>query len=676
MSLHTSRQLGTGKGDPFWEFSRRMFRYKKLMLAAMICAVISGGSLTGGLVGATPVISAVFGTKRTVLPPLKTQASEWNKNPDHAGKEIPDDVIAQLPERSDESGTRAQALATMAAAWNASPEHAGSQIPTWLVSRLPTTLWSSIFLIVMGLGVLTVVGSTANFLHAYLSLTLVNKTITSIRREAFHRVLRLPLGLVVKSSTGDSQGGATDVISRIVNDTNSLSQGMTALVSKAVSQAVKGIGALVAAFLIDWQMSLGTMIAGPIVFLVINRLGKRIRRYSKKALVSQSELQLAATESLQGLRVVKVHSAERFEAGRFHRINKKVMAELNKVRTARALSSPVVEALSIFVLGTLILVAAKAVFDGHLTSETLIAVLISLGAAGASFKPISGLVNDIQASSGGAERLRELLASTPEPGHDSRLPKLPRHSREIEFRNVNFGYRGSERASLIDINLAIRHGEKVAIVGPNGCGKTTLLSLVPRLFEPDASSKTSGVWIDGNNIRDFNVRSLRRQIGVVTQETVLFKRSVRGNITYGAATGASEELIIEAATRARAHDFICKLPHGYDTEVAEQGSSLSGGQRQRIAIARAILRDPAILILDEATSMIDADSEAQINAAINEFAQGRTTLIVAHRLSTMISADRIVVMDQGRIVDVGRHEELQNRCEVYQLLTRHQRGIN
>ena len=365
MSPVNQRQVGAGRNDPFWEFSRRMFRYKKLLIAAAIFAIVSGGSLTGGLVGATPVIKAVLSGKKE----------------------------------------SSQSLAALAVEYNAKPERS-ARIPQWVVAKLPTTAWSSITFIVVGLGILTIIGSTANFLHAYLSLTLVNKTTTSIRREAFHRVLRLPLGLVVRSSTGDAQGGATDVISRIVNDTNSLSQGMTALVSKAVSQAVKGVGALVAAMVIHWQMTLGTLIVAPILFLVINRLGKRIRRYSKKALVSQSEMQLAATESLQGLRVVKVHSAERFEAGRFHRINKKVMQELNKVRTARALSSPVVETLTIFVLGTLILVAAKAIFDGHLTGETLIAVLIALGAAGASFKPLSGLVNDIQASSGGAERLR------------------------------------------------------------------------------------------------------------------------------------------------------------------------------------------------------------------------------------------------------------------------------
>jgi ABC-type multidrug transport system fused ATPase/permease subunit len=276
------------------------------------------------------------------------------------------------------------------------------------------------------------------------------------------------------------------------------------------------------------------------------------------------------------------------------------------------------------------------------------------------------------------------MESPPEPGHDARLPKLPEHANSIEFREVTLTYPRAARASLNQVNLTIRHGERVAVVGPNGCGKTTLLALIPRLFDPDVDASSVGggdgggggsprgsVLIDGVDIRTVNLRSLRRQVGVVTQETVLFKRSVRGNITYG-TSGVSEEQMIDAAKRARAHDFIMRLPQGYDTEVAEQGSSLSGGQRQRIAIARAILRDPAILILDEATSMIDAESEAQINMAINEFSRGRTTLIVAHRLSTVLSADRIVVMDQGRIVDSGNHADLLGRCEVYRQLARHQ----
>jgi ABC-type multidrug transport system fused ATPase/permease subunit len=305
--------------------------------------------------------------------------------------------------------------------------------------------------------------------------------------------------------------------------------------------------------------------------------------------------------------------------------------------------------------------------------------------AGASLKPLTGLINDIQGSKAAAGRIKELMDAMPEPGHDSSLPRLKRHQDALEFRDVTFTYPGGARPALDHISLTVRHGQRVAIVGPNGSGKTTLLALVPRLFEPDAGMGNGtvngraprpahahgAVLIDGQDIREVSVRSLRRQIGVVTQETVLFRGTIRSNISYG-AEDVSPEAIEAAARLARADDFIRTLPQGYETKVGEQGLTLSGGQRQRIAIARAILRQPSILILDEATSMIDADSEAKIGEALAEFSQGRTSLIVAHRLSTVINADRIIVMDQGRIVDEGTHAELLERCPIYRLIAQNQ----
>jgi ATP-binding cassette, subfamily B, bacterial MsbA len=333
-------------------------------------------------------------------------------------------------------------------------------------------------------------------------------------------------------------------------------------------------------------------------------------------------------------------------------------------------------------------------------------VLGSLGIAGASLKPLTGILNDIQQSAGAAARLREVLALESEPGHGNRLPVLARHQKSIEFENVSLTYPGGGAPALTSISLKIAHGQTVAFVGPNGSGKTTLLALVPRLFDPDDAPATAApelqlpaltsdatgpicaggrVLIDGHDIREYSVRSLRRQIAVVTQETVLFKGTIRSNIAYGAGN-VDDARITDAARRARAEEFIKEKPGGYDSLIGENGSGLSGGQRQRLAIARAILRDPAILILDEATSMIDADSESKIAEAIADFVSGRknaeggrassrTCLIVAHRLSTVVNADRIVVMDAGRIVDQGTHRELLGRCPVYRLIARTQLGL-
>jgi ABC-type multidrug transport system fused ATPase/permease subunit len=612
--------------DSFWIFARRMLRYRWTVAGAIVMAFVSAGGLGAGLLGLKPVLDNILGARKD----LPTFARELNELP----------VV-------------------------------GGRIPESVIEALPGGAFTAIVWIMVALGVLTILGGLANFLHAYLSLTVVNRTIANIRREVFHRVLRLPLKEVVAS-------GPSDIISRIVNDSNTLATGFNAVLSRALAQITKGLAGVVIAFIYDWRLAFAALLVAPLLMVTIRKLGKRIRRASRKALDSQAGLYGAAAEALQGLRVVKVHTTERYEAGRFHRINKEVMRQMNRARTARAVASPLVEVMTVLALGILVLIAARGVMTQQLDPTALIATLLALGITGASLKPLTGVLNDIQAAAAASDRLQELLRRAPEAGHDQRLPRLPRHSRSITFRNVSFTYPGAARPALREIDLEIAHGERVAIVGPNGSGKTTLLALVPRLFDadpaPDAGSvngESPAILIDGRDIRTVSIRSLRKQIGMVTQETVLFRASIRANIAYG-AENASEGAIVSAARKARAHEFIAALPQGYDTVVGEQGATLSGGQRQRIAIARAILREPSILILDEATSMIDADSEAKIAEAISEFSTGRTCLIVAHRLSTVMNADRIAVMDEGRIIDQGSHDELLERCTTYRLIAENQ----
>lgn len=600
--------------DPFWTYARRMLRYRHLVVLALVMALVSAGGLGAGLVAIKPVLEAILGEGRT------------------------------LPELARDLDAGA----------------AGGIIPDGLIDTLPEGRFTAIVVIVSLLAVLTAVGGAANFLHQYLALTVVYRTVTNVRREAFHRVVRLPLKDVVTA-------GPSNSIARIVMDTSALGAGLNALLSKGVAQVSKGVFAFIAALIIDWRLTLVATAIAPVLYTVIRRVGKKIRRASRGALEFQADLYHAASEALQGLRVVKVHTTERYEAGRFHRLNKQAMRQLMHVRTARAVAGPLVEMLTIFVLGGLCLIATKAILDGHLEPEAFIATLVALGAAGASLKPLTGIIADIQSSAGAAERIDEMLAQPPETGHGHRLPRLPRHARSIAFERVTFTYPGKTEPALREVSLEVRHGETVAVVGPNGSGKTTLLALVPRLFDPEAGA----VRIDGRDVREVSVRSLRRQIGVVTQETVIFSGTIRANIAYG-AEGATDERVRAAAVKARADEFIRALPGGYDAAVGEQGMTLSGGQRQRLAIARAILRDPAILILDEATSMVDADSEAKIAEAIGEFARGRTCLVVAHRLSTVLAADRILVMDEGRLVDQGTHDELLARCATYQLIARNQ----
>lgn len=602
--------------DAFWHFAKQMLRWRTHLILGALFAMISAGGMGAGILAMQPVLDTILEPGHEGLPQLAREHADnglW-------GHLLTDDLIASLP-----SGP------------------------------FDAVMW-----IMITLGILTVLGAVANFMHQYLALTVVHRSVAMIRRRAFGRVIHLPLKTIVSE-------GPTDAISRIVNDTEALASGFVALLSKAAAQITKGFVALLVALITNWQLAIVALLLMPILATIIRKLGKRIRKASESALSSRAGLYRAATEALQGMRVVKVHTTERYEAGRFGRINKDVLKQQLKVRTARAIAGPLVEMVTVFTLGALTLVAVKLIIDGHLDKSEFMTVLVALAIAGASIKPITGLVNDIQQSGAAADRLKRLLGEDPEPGHDIRMPKLVRHHESLTFEHVSFLYPGASARAIADVSLKINAGETVAFVGPNGCGKTTLLSLVPRLFDPNEGR----VLIDGIDITRVRVRSLRRQIGVVTQEVVLFKGTIRDNIAYGNPS-ATHEQILEAANQARATGFIEELDQGFDTPVGEQGLTLSGGQRQRIAIARAILRDPSILILDEATSMVDAASERLIGDVLSTFCTNRTTLIVAHRLSTVLGADRIVVMNQGSVVATGTHEELMETSGLYRSLAQHQ----
>ncbi len=604
--------------DAFWTYAKEMLRMRGWLILGACLALLSAGGLGAGIAALGPTLDILL-------------------DPESGGlRQFAAEKIAQ-----DESGFFAL-------------------FSTEQLEMLPADPFESIVLIMGVLAGLTIVGALANFGHQYIAYTVVHTTIARIRRRAYGQVLKLPLKTIVAE-------GPTDAISRIVNDTEMLAAGFVAMLSKAVAHILKGIVALLVALLVNWQLALVALVVMPILATIIRKLGKRIRRASGKALSSRADLYRASTEALQGMRVVKVHTTERYEAGRFGRINKEVLRQHMKVRTARAVAGPIAELITMFALGGLTIVAAKFILDGTLDKSEFITVLAALGIAGASIKPLSGLINDIQQSGAGADRLHRLLSAEPEPGHEPRLSKLARHRHSIQFDAVRVIYPGATTPAINGVSLKISHGETVAFVGPNGCGKTTLLSLVPRLFDPDEGR----VLIDETDISRVRVRSLRKQIGVVTQEVVLFKGTIAQNIAYGNRHASREEIEL-AARNARAMEFIEQLDMGLDTPVGEQGLTMSGGQRQRLAIARAILRDPSILILDEATSMIDAHSEKLINEVLDEFCRDRTSLIVAHRLSTVLNADRIVVLSDGRVVDQGTHDELIDRCAIYRQLARHQ----
>jgi ABC-type multidrug transport system fused ATPase/permease subunit len=529
-----------------------------------------------------------------------------------------------------------------------------AQVPGWLVAMLPEGRFDGVIFILIGVGGLTIVGGFANFFHQFLSAWIAVHVVARIREASFRHVLAMPLGKVQKL-------GSSEFVSRIIRDAEALQVGLMVLMGKSVSQLTKGIAAFVVACIFDYRLVIVAVLVFPILAITLHRIGKKVSKGTKASLSAQQELLRISSESIQGLRAVKVNTAEQVSISAFDEENKQVIKAELKVRLMRALGSPLMEILAIFVLGTLAAIAARSIIDGSLDFDTFLLSIGSLAVAGGSLRPLAGLVTEIHAAEAPADRLMSLIVAPSE--EDGAKPNLSKHENSIEFNNISFTYDNADSPAIQNLSVTIEHGQRVAIVGPNGSGKTTLVSLLSRLFEPQEGS----VLIDGTNVNQVNLQSLRGHMGVVTQETVLFYGSIESNIRFGSS--ATRAQVEQVAQQAHADEFINAIDGGYDAIVYEQGASLSGGQRQRLAIARALLRDPSILIFDEATSQIDAESEALISDTLKKYCDDRTVLVIAHRMSTVQTANRILVLDQGRLVGDGTHEELLATCEVYQRLT-------
>jgi ABC-type multidrug transport system fused ATPase/permease subunit len=530
------------------------------------------------------------------------------------------------------------------------------QVPDGIVAVLPESRFNGVLLLIIVIWVLTLLGATANFLHQYISQTLSTLTIARIRQRLFDHVLQMPLSRVV-------QQGPSEYISRIIRDTATLESGFIALLGKSVAQLTKGLAALAVAVIFDWKIVVVAIVVGPVLAIVLRKLARRVMRGSHGSLVAQQDLLQLSNERVQGLRAVKTSTAEATASEQFDQVNRRVIHHELRMRTAKAMSGPIMETLAIVVLGGLALLAANSILKGALPFERFLLSVGSLAVAGASFRPLAGIINSISTAAAPAERILDVLDEGAESAEG--VP-LRRHSESVRFAGVSYQYPLAEVRAVVDMDLDVRFGEHIAIVGPNGSGKTTLMSLLPRLFCPSEGV----VSIDGIDLATVRIADLRAQIGVVTQEPFIVRGTIAENIGLGRPDATSKE-IEAAAVASHADGFIRELPDAYQSMVAEHGASLSGGQRQRLSIARALLRMPSILILDEATSQVDSESEASIAEAIREISNC-TVFVIAHRLATVLDCHRIVVMDEGRLVDAGPHEELLSRCELYDRLIRTQ----
>ncbi len=402
----------------------------------------------------------------------------------------------------------------------------------------------------------------------------------------------------------------------------------------------------------DWVLSLALIVAVPVASLIMRRYARRSSKAAQGAMVETSALSTAIMESLDGVRVVKIENREAFEESRVSEVVHRRQAFLVKGANARARAAPATETLMTLITAAVMAWAGLRSQDGGMNPGAFVAFIGALALASQSLRQLANLHTVFSEGLSAARRLYAALDVEPEVGDRPGAVETPRGEGRVAFEEVRFAY-GEGPEVLSGVSLTVQRGETVALVGPSGGGKSTLLNLIPRFYDVTGGRVT----LDGRDVRDLTLASLRRRIALVTQEPFLFDDTLRANIAY-ARPEASLDEIEGAARAAAAHDFILALPQGYDTPAGEAGLRLSGGQRQRIAIARAFLKDAPILLLDEATSALDVESEAQVQAALARLMEGRTTLLVAHRLSTVRNADRIYVLDQGRIAESGTHDSL------------------
>lgn len=644
---------------------RYIIRYKVTLAASMTCAILVALLWGANIGGIYPVIEVIFrgqslqkwvandiAKAEQTLAGIDQRVAELQQQPP-AEQQAADLELTELTHRRSAEQTFLDGRRTL---------------EPYIQKYLPDDPFQTLVVVMMVLLAGTILKNVFLVLDAILVDRLTMLAMSQLRKKFFRRTLRLDLAHFGESNS-------SELLSRFTNDMDALHGGVQTLLGRAIREPLKMLACVIGAAFVSWQLLLFSCICAPLMGYLVNRLAKSLKRANRRIMEEITHLYSILGEVFSSIKVVQAFTRERRERVRFHRNNKMIFHRAMKIARYDALVNPLTELMGISAICVGILAGSYLVLkqQTHLFGipmcdrpMSMASLMVFYGLLVGTMDPARKLTdsfNRLQKAAAAGERVYAYLDREPTIRDPQQPVKAPRLAKSLTLSGIRFGYK-PDQTILHNLHLTIKAGETIAIVGPNGCGKSTLLNLIPRFYDPQSGC----VEIDGVDIRNLRRRDLRQQISVVTQDAMLFDDTVINNIRYS-APAATMEQIVAAAKQAHAHRFIEEqLADGYDTVIGPMGGRLSGGQRQRIALARAILRDPALLLLDEATSQIDPESEQEIHTALEEFTRGRTSIMVTHRMSTLDLADRIVVMDRGTIVDQGTHAELLPRCKMYSRL--------